>query len=110
MEQENRVNENQAESAQKQIPEWEAQLQEMMKNAYLTGLSKGGKSFVGVLYKQLLEGKKKKLNPAKILMNLEHTCKRLLSVADFDPTGKAAESAETEQEEQENENAEKGSI
>lgn len=108
MEQENKINENQAETSK--TPEWEVQLQEMMKNAYLTGLSKGGKSFVGVLYKQLLEGKKKKLNPAKILMNLEHTCKRLLSVADFDPTGKAAEPAKTEQEEQENENAEKGSI
>lgn len=109
MEQENKINENQAETSK--TPEWEVQLREMMKNAYLAGLSKGGKSFVGVLYQQLLDGKRKNLNPAKILMNLETSCKRLLGAADFNPVNKETNQADSAaQKEQENKNAENEGI
>lgn len=107
MEQENKINENPIKA--EETPDWKTQLSEMLKNAYLTGLSKGGKSFVGVIYQQLLDGKKKKQNPAKILMNLEASCKRLLGTADFNPdskTGRQADTAEQENSESESENAE----
>ena len=60
----------------------EEALKEQLNKAYLRGLAVGGKTFVGSVYDIILKGKKQKLNPAKVLLKIESTCKRLLSVAE----------------------------
>lgn len=62
--------------------EWEIQLENMLRNAYLKGVSTGGKTFVGVILNIIIDGKKNRLNTAKILMRIENTCKRMLAVSD----------------------------
>lgn len=56
-------------------------LQEQLHNAYLRGMAAGGKTFVGVIYDIILKSKKHRSNPAKTLMNIEITCKRMLNVS-----------------------------
>lgn len=59
-------------------PEWQEQLEGMMKNAYLSGVSKGGKTFIGVIYEHIQEYEKKKMNPAKIIMCIKADCCKML--------------------------------
>ena len=73
-----------AESASNQTkPEWEQKLKEMMKDAYCSGLSRGGKTFVGVIYEAILDDRAKKQNPAKTVMRIEAMCKRMLGMEDY---------------------------
>lgn len=62
-------------------PEWQEKVEELMKNAYTKGLSVGGKAFVGSVYRIILEDKKNRVNPAKTLMKVENTCKKLLAIS-----------------------------
>lgn len=62
--------------------EWEIQLERMLHNAYLKGIARGGKTYVGVILDIIMSGKKNRQNAAKILLKLETTCKRLLAVSD----------------------------
>lgn len=62
--------------------EWEIQLEKMLHNAYLKGISMGGKTFIGVILDIIISGKKNRQNAAKILMKIETTCKRMLAVSD----------------------------
>lgn len=55
-------------------------LQEQLHNAYLRGMAVGGKTFVGTIYDIIMKSKKQRSNPAKTLMNIEATCKRMLNV------------------------------
>lgn len=66
-------------------PEWQEQLEKMMKDAYLSGISKGGKTFIGMIYEIIIEDRKKRVNPAKTIMRVEATCKRLLGMQDYKP-------------------------
>lgn len=63
--------------------DWQEKLENMMKDAYLSGLSKGGKTFVGLVYEIILEDKAKKVNPAKTVLRIEATCKRMLNMEDY---------------------------
>ena len=59
----------------------EEALKEQLHNAYLRGMAVGGKTFVGTIYDIIIKSKSQRLNPAKILMNVETTCKRMLNVS-----------------------------
>lgn len=59
----------------------EEALKEQLHNAYLKGMSVGGKTFIGTIYDIIIKSKKQQLNPAKTLMNIEATCKRMLNVS-----------------------------
>lgn len=59
----------------------EEALKEQLHNAYLKGMAAGGKTFVGAIYDIIIKAKKQRLNPAKTLMNIETTCKRMLNVS-----------------------------
>lgn len=65
--------------------DWQEKLENMMKDAYLSGLSKGGKTFVGLVYEIILEDKAKKVNPAKTVLRIEATCKKMLNMEDYNP-------------------------
>lgn len=84
---ENSVVENQENpvTEENKKPEWQEQLEKMMKDAYLSGLSKGGKTFIGMIYEIIIEDRKKRVNPAKTIMRVEATCKRLLGMQDYKP-------------------------
>lgn len=69
-------------------PEWQEKMETMIHEAYLTGLSKGGKTFVGLIYEIVLESHKKKLNPAKTVLKIETACKRMLGLEDSEPVEK----------------------
>ena len=72
--------------------EWEIQLEKLIHNAYLKGISMGGKTFIGVIYDLILTGRKNRLNTAKILMQIERTCKRMLDVSNsYNEQNKKAE-------------------
>ena len=64
-------------------PEWEQKLETMMKDAYYSGLSRGGKTFIGVIYEAILDDRAKKQNPAKTVMRIEAMCKRMLNMEDY---------------------------
>lgn len=76
---EEKVMENVEENAEEKVEE---ALKEQLHKAYLSGLSVGGKSFIGVIYEIILKDKKQRMNPAKTLMKIERSCKRMLDVAD----------------------------
>ena len=59
-------------------PDWQEEFEKRLKDAYLSGVSRGGKTFVGVIYEIILEDKKKRKNPANTVMRVEAACKRLL--------------------------------
>lgn len=59
----------------------EEALKEQLHNAYLKGMAVGGKTFVGAIYDIIIKSKKQRSNPAKTLMNIEATCKRMLNVS-----------------------------
>lgn len=71
------------ETSEQSRPEWEDKLETMMRNAYLAGLSKGGKTFVGLIYEMILEDRSKKSNPAKTVLRIEATCKKMLDMEDY---------------------------
>lgn len=64
----------------------EKKMEEVLKlqlhNAYISGLAIGGKSFVGVIYDMLIDGKKHRVNPALTLAKIEQKCKHMLGVTD----------------------------
>lgn len=64
-------------------PEWQDKLEVMMRDAYLAGISKGGKTFVGLIYEMILEDRSKKSNPAKTVLRIEATCKKMLDMEDY---------------------------
>lgn len=65
----------------------EEALKEQLHKSYLRGLAVGGKSFVGTIYDIILKDKKQKINPAKTLMKIESSCKRMLDISDnYDKT------------------------
>ena len=80
--------------------EWEIQLEKMIHNAYLKGIAMGGKSFVGVIFDIIIKGRKNRQNTAKILMQIERTCKRLLDVSESYTEKNKAENNENTTEEQ----------
>lgn len=84
---ENSVIENQDKpvTEENKKPEWQEQLEKMMKDAYLSGLSKGGKTFIGMIYEIIIEDRKKRVNPAKTIMRVEATCKRMLGMQGYKP-------------------------
>lgn len=84
---ENSVVENQENpvTEENKNPEWQEQLEKTMKDAYLSGISKGGKTFIGMIYEIIIEDRKKRVNPAKTIMRVEATCKRLLGMQDYKP-------------------------
>ena len=57
-------------------------LKEQLHKSYLRGLAVGGKSFIGVIYDIIVKDKKQRINPAKTLMKIESSCKRMLDVSD----------------------------
>lgn len=65
--------------------EWQEKLEQMMKESYLMGLSKGGKTFIGVIYEIIADDRKKRMNPANTVMRIEATCKKLLGMKDYEP-------------------------
>ncbi|MBQ3543410.1 MAG: hypothetical protein IJA34_00225 [Lachnospiraceae bacterium] len=78
-------------------PEWQEKVEELMKNAYTKGLSVGGKAFVGSVYRIILEDKKNRINPAKTLIKVENTCKKLLAISpDVNNENKAKEEQSNE--------------
>ena len=66
-------------------PEWQDHLEKLLKDSYLSGVSKGGKTFVGVIYEIILDDKKKRKNPANTVTRIEAACKRLLGMNDYSP-------------------------
>ena len=59
-------------------PDWQGDIEKLVKDSYLSGVSRGGKTFVGVIYEIILDDKKKRKNPANTVMRVEAACKRLL--------------------------------
>ena len=60
--------------------EWEVNLEKLVKDSYLSGVSRGGKTFVGVIYEIILDDKKKRKNPANTVARVEAACKRLFGM------------------------------
>lgn len=98
---ENAVMENQDNpvTEENKKPEWQEQLEKMMKDAYLSGLSKGGKTFIGMIYEIIIEDRKKRVNPAKTIMRVEATCKRMLGMPDYKPNNPKNNSEEVKADE-----------
>lgn len=56
------------------------ELEKQLHQAYLKGLSTGGKAFIGAIYENIKEGKKKHENPLETLRKVKSQCEKFLNI------------------------------
>ena len=83
-------------AAEKPKSEWEQMLENMMRRAYLNGLSTGMKTMCGSILSKMNEFQKQRMNPQMQIIQLRNWCNHCLAKVNEPPKVETEETAEAE--------------